>query len=97
MEISVNERDDRIEVSFSGEIGMMAMKDLKERLMVLPERNKDIEINLEHSSYLDSTGIGLFITLNRQQAEKGKRLTLINVPENISNILQLSSLRSILE
>lgn len=97
MEISVNELDGHIEVSFSGEIGMLAMKDLKERLMILPEKNKDIIINLEHSSYLDSTGIGLFITLNRQQSERGKRLTLINVPENITNILQLSSLRSILE
>lgn len=97
MEISINEKDDIISVKFEGDIDMMGIKDLKDSLYKLSDDNsKNIEIDLSSATYLDSSAIGMLLSLNKKQKSKGNEIRLINVPENIKKILELSSLNSIL-
>ncbi|HRX16009.1 MAG TPA: STAS domain-containing protein [Spirochaetota bacterium] len=96
MELNIAEVYDDIIVSFSGEIDMLSIKGLKDSLFNLADYHKNVKINFENLDYLDSTGIGILLTLNRMVLENGNNLSLINVPDKIASILRLSSLNSIL-
>ncbi len=97
MQIEMKETEKIISVKFSGEFDMLGIKELKESLFnISDEKNKDMEIDLASASYLDSSAIGMLLTLNKRQKSKGHEIKLINVPENILKILELSSLNQIL-
>ncbi len=93
MDYIIDEVESKISVSFSGDIDMISVKDIKDKLFSLSrEHSKDIEIDLKNADYLDSSGIGMFLTLNKLQKEKNHKMHLVNIPDRISNILKLSSL-----
>ncbi|MDA3901572.1 MAG: STAS domain-containing protein [Spirochaetes bacterium] len=97
MELNIAEVYDEIIVSFSGEIDMLSINNLKDSLFNLADYHKNIKINFENLDYLDSTGIGILLTLNRMVLDHDNTLQLVNVPDKIATILRLSSLNSILE
>lgn len=96
MDINVQDAGDYIVISFLGEIDMLSIRNLKDKLFAQAENDKDIKVDFENLDYLDSTGIGILLTLNRLLQEKGNTLHLINVPAKIESILRLSSLNGIL-
>lgn len=96
MELNAEERNDEIIVRFSGEIDMLSIKSMKDSLFELSDKKKNIIIDFKNLDYLDSTGIGILLTLNRMQQDNDCTLKLTNVPEKIENILRLSSLNDIL-
>ncbi|MFW6365002.1 MAG: STAS domain-containing protein [Spirochaetota bacterium] len=96
MEFTTEEKNDEIIVRFSGEIDMLSIKNMKDSLFSLADRKKNIIIDFSNLDYLDSTGIGILLTLNRMQLDNDCSLSLINVPDKIENILRLSSLNDIL-
>ncbi len=96
MELNTEEKNEEVIVRFSGEIDMLSIKGMKDKLFALSEKNKNIIIDFANLDYLDSTGIGILLTLNRMQLDNNCTLTLVNVPEKIENILRLSSLNDIL-
>lgn len=97
MDITVTENSSVVRVSFAGEIDMMGIRDLKDTLFSLSTNSdKNIELDLSTATYLDSSGIGMLLTLNKMQKAKGKTLTMINIPDRIVRVLELSSLDMVL-
>jgi len=97
MEIEKKELDDSIVLVFNSDIEVSGMKKMKEELLTTVENNdKDIVIDLSKVNYLDSSGIGVLINISKILKGKGKSLKLINVTEQISRILELSSLNEVL-
>ena len=73
------------------------IKFLKSEIMYIAEREeRNIEIDFTSVHFLDSSGIGLLLALYKYQNTKGKTLRLTHVPEQISRVLQLTSLEAIL-
>lgn len=97
MNIIVDESEQQVTVKFSGEVDMLGIKELKDKLFqISDEKNKNMAIDLSSASYLDSSAIGMLLSINKKLKNAGKELKLINVPENIMKILELSSLNRIL-
>ncbi len=96
MEIDVQERDSTVFLKVHGDIEMMSIKTFKQKLFEIGQNtNKDIEIDLLDVEYIDSSGVGVLISLLKLQKKKGKELKIDKVSSKVLNVLKLSSLSDV--
>ncbi|MCP4138577.1 MAG: STAS domain-containing protein [bacterium] len=93
VEINATETDEKIVIFINGDIEMRTLRGIKEKLFeITKDSDKDIEIDFSGVDYVDSSGIGILLSLSKTQKKKNKLLQLSNLSDKISRILQLSSL-----
>ncbi|HNW30397.1 MAG TPA: STAS domain-containing protein [Spirochaetota bacterium] len=98
MDIEIREEPDIVHVIVNGDIEMMTIKNFKEKLFEIGHNiNKDIEIDLSHVDYIDSSGVGVLISLLKLQKKKEKNLHISKVSAKVLNVLKLSSLSDVFE
>ncbi len=98
MEIVINEEKDRVNISVTGDIEMMTIKTFKEKLFEIGhDIEKDIYIDLSNVDYIDSSGVGVLISLLKLQKKKDKALVISKVSPKVMNVLKLSSLSDVFE
>lgn len=98
MEIAINENDDNILITVSGDIEMMTIKEFKEKLFEVGQNvDKNVELDLSNVDYIDSSGVGVLISLLKLQKKKGKVLKIDKVSSQVLNVLQLSSLSDVFD
>jgi anti-sigma B factor antagonist len=96
MEIVINENENNVLVIVSGDIEMMTIKEFKEKLFEIGQNiDKDVELDLSNVDYIDSSGVGVLISLLKLQKKKGKLLMINKVSTQVLNVLQLSSLSDV--
>lgn len=96
MEINLNNKGNLVEIKVKGDIEMMSIKEFKEKLLAVGEDNDvDIALDLSEVDYIDSSGVGVLISLNKLQKKKGKKLELVKVSPKVLNVLKLSSLAEV--
>lgn len=80
-------------VIIKGEIEIIYIKELKEKLTSLAEKNnKDIELDLSDVEYMDSSGVGILLNVLRILRQKGKCLYIRKLSDRVLSVLKLSSL-----
>lgn len=98
MDIKINEGESLVNVVVHGDIEMMTIKDLKEKLLDLGQNtDKDIDLDLSSVEYIDSSGVGVLISLLKLQKKKGRMLKIKKVSPKVLNVLKLSSLSDVFE
>jgi anti-sigma B factor antagonist len=96
MKIEIQRNNDVVNVSVEGNIEIDLIKDLRSQLLDIAQNdNKNIEINLSQSGYMDSTGVGMLLHIYKIQKKKGKSIKLINVSPRIKNIIEQSNLSDV--
>lgn len=96
MNIDINEKENLISIKVVGDIEMITIKEFKQQMFeIVQNSDKEIEIDLEEVEYIDSSGVGVLISLLKLQKKKGKNLTLSKVSPKVLNVLKLSSLAEI--
>ncbi|HOA07281.1 MAG TPA: STAS domain-containing protein [Spirochaetota bacterium] len=96
MDINITDSADSTIVVVKGDIEMMTIKDFKDKLLNLGQNSeKDIEIDLSGVDYIDSSGVGVLISLLKLQKKKGRVLKMSNVSEKVLDVLKLSSLADV--
>ncbi|MCU0821150.1 MAG: STAS domain-containing protein [Spirochaetes bacterium] len=96
MDIKISEKGDVVNIIVSGDIEMMSIKDFKTKLFEVGEKTyKDVDIDLSNVEYIDSSGVGVLITLLKKQKSKGKGLNISKVSPKVMNVLKLSSLSDV--
>jgi len=96
MNIEIKESNAQVNVIVNGDIEMMTIKEFKEKLFDLGQNvDKDVELDLSNVDYIDSSGVGLLISLMKLQKKKGKNLKISKVSSQVMNVLQLSSLSDV--
>ncbi|MBN2160291.1 MAG: STAS domain-containing protein [Spirochaetes bacterium] len=98
MNIEVKEDASLVSITVNGDIEMMTIKDFKERLFEIGHNiDKNITIDLSSVDYIDSSGVGVLISLLKLQKKKGKSLNIKKVSPKVLNVLKLSSLSDVFE
>ena len=64
---------------------------------VISEEYYECVINLEHVKYMDSSGLGILITLLTKFRNKGGEVVLENLSEQVKKLLIITKLNSIFE
>ena len=63
----------------------------------LAERHKNIEIDLEQTTFVDSCGLGAMVALHKTLCARNGRLRLLNAQPSVRQILELTRLNRILD
>ena len=96
MEIAVTETDSVVDIVVTGDIEMMTIKNFKQTLFELGQSTeKDINLDMSDVEYIDSSGVGVLISLLKLQKKKGKDLKIVKVSSKVLNVLKLSSLSDV--
>jgi anti-sigma B factor antagonist len=96
MKIEIKESDNLVGIVVNGDIEMMTIKEFKEKLFDIGQNvNKDVELDLSSVDYIDSSGVGVLISLMKLQKKKGRNFKIVKVSSQVMNVLQLSSLSDV--
>ena len=97
MDFNIVETEHSVTMIIEGDVDLSDIRGFREKSFeIVKNTAKDLVIDFKGVRYLDSSGIGILLTLNKMQKGKGRSFRLINCSENIERILDLSSLSEIL-
>lgn len=88
---------DCLEASLIGDLDINTVEEFKDSLInKFKEEDNDLIINLESLDYIDSTGLGAFMTIYKEVEDRGKKLKIINPKKNILKLFKITELDTIL-
>ena len=76
--------------AISGEAGVLSPFNLAE------EPDRHLVLNLHHASYMDSSGIGWLLSVNRTLVAKNQRLVLYSAPPIIERVASMMRLGEVI-
>ncbi|WP_151409486.1 STAS domain-containing protein [Anaerococcus sp. Marseille-P9784] len=79
-------------ISLTGDLDVYSEEEFKKFIDEKIDANKDIVFDLEKLDYLDSTGLGMFMTVYNMQKSKDKKVKIINSKENIKKLFKITDL-----
>ena len=95
LDIQSEQGPSQCEITLRGEIDIYTAPKLKERLVATIEGGcANVIVNLEEVTFIDSSGLGLLLSLSKEYGAQGGRLILIT-NETVDNILSLTRLNGI--
>ncbi len=94
MEIDVKELDNDIAIlAIDGEIDIYTSSDLKDALIQqIDSGAKHIIMDLENVTYIDSSGIGVFISTLATLKKLGGKICIIKITASVKKVFELTKL-----
>lgn len=90
---NVRQEDDATVVQVTGRLDASVAQEMKAELQELIEDgNTQLVLNLADVNFIDSAGLGVFVSCLRRAATKGGDLRLAEVPEFARSIFELTRL-----
>ena len=84
-------------VELDGEMDLASVQPIRERLLTIAATVPGVVIlDLEHVKFLDSTALGLFISMHRTLEQCGAQLVLINVDHVVGKPITLTAVDQVL-
>ncbi|MBP2079804.1 STAS domain-containing protein [Oceanobacillus polygoni] len=95
--VNVVEENEKSVLNVSGEIDAYTAPKLKESLLPLTKKeNNKVEVNLEKVTYMDSTGLGVFVSALKSTKENNSTLTLLNLQDRVFRIFKITGLDEVI-
>lgn len=96
--INKNNNEKFIEILPVGEIDIYTSPAFKDDVLnIINEENKDIVINAEKLDYLDSTGLGVIMSILKVIKEKKLSIKMINVKASIYKLFDITGFNKIFD
>jgi len=98
LKVEINKLGDQAIVSVAGEIDAYTAPKLREAIIPLAEEpNPNITINLKNVSYMDSTGLGVFVGLLKSVRKNGGQLNLVELSDRLERLFSITGLSDIID
>ncbi|RDW17178.1 anti-anti-sigma factor [Oceanobacillus arenosus] len=98
LNVNIHEDIDKFIVNLSGEIDAYTAPELKENLLPLTKQAGNVvEINFENVEYMDSTGLGIFVSALKSTKENKSSMKLVNLQERILRLFRITGLDKIID
>lgn len=95
--IDYQETDDRMTFFLTGELDLAVAPYLRSSLEpALPRKDKPLVLDLGQLSYIDSTGMGILISVLKSRAEVEAALVIEHVPAKIKRLLDMTGISQFL-
>ncbi len=96
LEIKNKTSDNITEIKPIGEVDISTSPELKNKVFeLIEERNTDILIDGEGLEYIDSTGLGVLMSIYKKMQEKGLNFKIINLKPNIYKLFDITGLNKV--
>lgn len=98
MELKVDLKKDGelLFVDLQGDLDINSNKEFKEKVNSV-QGVKKIIVNCENLSYIDSTGLGAFISIYKNIKEKGEKVVITGLKPHIKKIFLITDLDKVFE
>lgn len=97
LNIEVNDNGDTQGLMLAGEIDAYTAPKLKEALLPLTELNGNtIIVDLKNVNYMDSTGLGVFISALKSTKEHNSKMKLVSLQDRVQRLFEITGLDSII-
>ncbi|PPK67516.1 STAS domain-containing protein [Actinokineospora auranticolor] len=93
---TVSTDGDRLVVSAKGELDTHTAVEFKRALLELIEDNAEIVVDLGGLTFIDSSGLSVFIAAHKRSLPRGARVLLDGVPPFLSRILAITGLNAVI-
>lgn len=98
LNVNINKLDGKTMVSVEGEIDAYTAPKLREALLPLAEAsNPTLIVNLKNVSYMDSTGLGIFVGLLKAVRSKNGQLNLVELSDRLVRLFSITGLSDIID
>lgn len=95
--IESQEYDKHYDVTVSGELDVATVPELEKVLVpIRQEGTHDIHVNLENLTYMDSTGLGLFVGTLKSLNQNNKELYILGVNDRIKRLFEITGLSDLM-
>lgn len=96
--VDINNIGDQTIVSVAGEIDAYTAPKLREAILPLAEdSNPNLTINLKDVSYMDSTGLGVFVGLLKSVRKNNGQLNLVELSDRLERLFTITGLSDIID
>lgn len=83
-------------IELSGDVDFYCIEELRKFLFnYVKNKTPSIILDLSKIEYMDSSGIGLFVTVHKAMDKYGGQMALLNVKNDIIDLLKLATIESI--
>ena len=98
MTFFITKRDDTVVVDAEGQLIVGNRQELKQKVLDELERGeKRFLIDFAHTGYIDSSGLGVLVSLSKKIRERGGELRLANLDGDLRALFRLTRLDTLLE
>lgn len=98
LKVEINKLEGRTVVSVAGEIDAYTAPKLREAVIPLAEEpNPILTINLKNVSYMDSTGLGVFVGLLKIVRKHDGQLNLVELSDRLERLFSITGLSDIID
>ena len=95
---NIEEGNDHLLVELIGDLDVYSKENFSKFCdESLKDKNENLIIDLEKLDYIDSTGLGMFINIYKDQKEKEKSVKVINAKENIKKLFKITDISDLFE
>ena len=85
-------------IYIDGELDIFNAQDVRVRVLDEYEKSKsDIELDFSHVSFMDSTGLGVLISIQKVLNDDGYKLRIANVDPKIKKIFVITELEEVFD
>lgn len=97
--LTQSETDNELIIAVRGRVGGEGSIDFykKAKEMIDNDNHKDLVIDFKEMDFIDSSGMGTLVAINSLLLRKGKTLYIRNVPENLTQLLNITGLNKVLK
>lgn len=96
--VDIVEENELSKLIITGEIDAYTAPKLKDALLPLTKvSGKTVEVDLNEVSYMDSTGLGVFIGALKSTKEYNSHMRLINLQDRVLRLFKITGLDEIIE
>ncbi|MEH7123296.1 anti-sigma factor antagonist [Bacillus sp. JJ1532] len=98
MSLKIHEQGNQMNVIVQGEIDAFTAPKLRERLFPLSEKEGiEMIINLSNVSYLDSTGLGVFVGVFKNIRSNQGKLRIVGLSQRLLRLFKMTGLANIID
>ncbi len=85
-----------LEIMLIGEVDIYTSSELKNKINeLIEEKNKNIIINGEQLDYIDSTGLGVLMSIYKKLQDKNLNIKVVNLKPNIYKLFDITGLNKV--
>ena len=96
LKVDLRQEEDKLFVDLQGDLDINSNKEFKEKVNSV-QGVKKITVNCENLSYIDSTGLGAFVSIYKNIKEKGEKLVITGLKPHIKKIFLITDLDKVFE